>query len=157
MNRSTEQAVFVVLMLALQEGQRPVTSTVLARGLGTSDSYLKKVLRTLTTSGLIAAAAGREGGFTLTRPIETITLGDVFDAMERVELPNTTRDLASRLFPPSRHLDEAIARVDDAFAQASTAFVAGLAALPLSELLEPDAAGVDWANRDVEASGRGDI
>ena len=42
MNRSTEQAVFVVLMLALQEEHRPVASSTLARILKVSDSYSRR-------------------------------------------------------------------------------------------------------------------
>lgn len=139
MNRSTEQAVFVVLMLALQEEHRPVASSTLARILKVSDSYLKKVLRTLVVAGLVAASPGREGGFTLARPVEELTFGDVFIAMESIEPPATTSRLARSIFPPSEHLERSIALVESTTAAASEAFVQALSTLPLTALLEKDA------------------
>lgn len=42
LSKSVEQAIFVLLMLALQEGHKPVKSRVLSRLLNVSDSYLKR-------------------------------------------------------------------------------------------------------------------
>ena len=42
LNKSFEQATYVVTMLALQEGHQPVKSHVLSQILQVSDSYLKK-------------------------------------------------------------------------------------------------------------------
>nr|WEJ76209.1 hypothetical protein M8286_08715 [Streptococcus suis] len=41
-NKSVEQAVYVLIILALQEDHRPVKSHVLSQVLQVSDSYLKK-------------------------------------------------------------------------------------------------------------------
>ncbi|WP_167147013.1 Rrf2 family transcriptional regulator [Actinomyces sp. ZJ308] len=156
MNRSTEQAVFVVLMLALQEGHRPVASSTLARILGVSDSYLKKVLRTLVVAGLVEASPGREGGFALARPVEELTFGDVFTVMESIEAPTTTPELALSIFPPSAHLDRSIALVESTMAHASEAFVQALSDLPLTALLEKGAyeeGSVDWAHRGGAVEG----
>ena len=152
MNRSTEQAVFVMLVLALQEGHRPVASSTLARILQVSDSYLKKVLRSLVLAGLVSAAPGREGGFALSRPIESTTFGDVFSAVESIEPPSSTSRLARALFPPSEHLDHSIALVESRVAAASRAFVAELSALPLASLLEEGAyeqGSIDWAHHQL--------
>ena len=62
LSKSIEQAIFVLLMLALQEGHKPVKSRVLSRLLNVSDSYLKKVLMKLSKAGLIDANASKRGG-----------------------------------------------------------------------------------------------
>lgn len=56
---STEQAVFVMLMLALQRGRTPLRSRLLAQRLNVSDSYLKKILKTMVDARLITARPGR--------------------------------------------------------------------------------------------------
>ena len=53
LNKSFEQAVYVLTMLALQENHTPVKSHVLSDILEVSDSYLKKILVKLTRAGLI--------------------------------------------------------------------------------------------------------
>ncbi len=147
MNKSTEQAVFAMLMLALQKHHRPVRSSTLARVLRVSDSYLKKVLKAMVDAGLLQAVAGRDGGYCLTRPITEFTYGHVFDALEGFEHPVTSTALARAVYEPSDHLEASIALVDEIHAKAAAAFIAELHQLPLARLLVPDALAdglIDW-------------
>ncbi len=77
-----EQAVCILLMLASQKDGLPLKSITLSKRLEVSDSYLKKVLRKLVVGGLIDSNASKTGGFTLAKPDESITLLDVFEAIE---------------------------------------------------------------------------
>ena len=147
MKKSTEQAVFVLLMLALQKNHTPVRSHTLAEVLDVSDSYLKKVLKTMVNTELIRALPGREGGFTLARPIQTISYGDVFQALEGIEAPQATIELARAVYDPSDHLEKSISAVQLAYERASTAFLEQLNSLPLSHLLLQEAGAeglIDW-------------
>lgn len=78
LNKSFEQAVYVLTMLALQENHTPVKSRVLSDILEVSDSYLKKILVKLTRAGLIQSNASKVGGYQLAQSVTTITLKDVF-------------------------------------------------------------------------------
>ena len=82
LNKSFEQATYVITMLALQKEHQPVKSHVLSQVLQVSDSYLKKVLMKLSKAGLVVSSASKTGGYQLAQPVEDISLKDVFFALE---------------------------------------------------------------------------
>lgn len=141
-NRSIEQAVMVLLMLALQEGHRPVGSQTLSAAMGVSDSYLKKTLRKLVVAGLVVSCAGRDGGFCLARPIDHITLGDAYRALDPDGFVFRKSDLAHNVFEECDHLERSEGRIAEIFAEGYRAFEEKLDAQPLSGLLKEGA----WEN-----------
>ncbi|HWB82829.1 MAG TPA: Rrf2 family transcriptional regulator [Bryobacteraceae bacterium] len=48
---------------------------------GVSPAYAAKILRVLRKRGFVKAARGKEGGYALARPAESIVIGDVIDAL----------------------------------------------------------------------------
>lgn len=60
-NKSVEQATYVLLILALQKKHTPLKSRVLSKTMGVSDSYLKKILMMLKHNELITASASKKG------------------------------------------------------------------------------------------------
>jgi Rrf2 family transcriptional regulator, iron-sulfur cluster assembly transcription factor len=48
---------------------------------GVSASYTAKLLRVLRKRGFVRAARGKEGGYTLSRPPESISIGEVIDGL----------------------------------------------------------------------------
>src|SRR5262245_37930174 len=48
---------------------------------GLTQAYVAKVLAVLKHGGLVVASRGRDGGYTLARPAEAITLSDAFTAL----------------------------------------------------------------------------
>lgn len=48
---------------------------------GVSAAYAAKLLRTLRKGGFVKAARGKEGGYMLARPAESILIGDVVDVL----------------------------------------------------------------------------
>lgn len=148
-NRSVEQGLYVLLMLALQLDHAPLKSSEISQRLEVSDSYLKKILRKLVINGLIDSNASKNGGFTLARSIDTISLLDVchaVDSTDELQIPALT--LAAHLFPGSpSHINHSTQVGTEAFSKAQAAFNAELAAVPLSTLLETDSyqfGVVDW-------------
>ena len=150
MNRSTEQAVFVVLMLALQEEHRPVASSTLARILKVSDSYLKKILRKMVVTGIVESSASRGGGHSLCRPASEVTLADIVDAVDEMAFDPGTGHLAQNLFGDDPHVGQAERKVQDAFTGGFDALRAHLAQATVEDLLDPNrdpADGIDWEAR----------
>ena len=70
-----------VLLAMLPEGDS-LTAARLAEYHGVPGPYLAKSLQALKQSGIVGSRAGRSGGYRLARPGDTITLLDVFDAIE---------------------------------------------------------------------------
>ena len=54
----------------------------LAADFGASEAHLAKVMQRLVKAGLVASTRGPKGGFRLARPAETVTLLDVYEAVE---------------------------------------------------------------------------
>lgn len=137
-NQSTEQGVVVLLMLALEKDHRPVGSQTLSTVMGVSDSYLKKTLRKLVVAGLVISTPGRDGGFVLARPLDQITLGDAFRALDPEGLAFPESPIAQEVFGDCNQLSLGQWRVAQVFADGSRAFEAQLDAHPLTELLKPN-------------------
>ncbi|WP_405593430.1 Rrf2 family transcriptional regulator [Streptomyces sp. NBC_01092] len=63
-------------------GGGPVGNGRLAEAHGLSASYLNKQLQQLARAGLVVSVSGPRGGFSLAKPLESITLLDVVEAIE---------------------------------------------------------------------------
>lgn len=144
-NRSVEHGVLVLLMLALQQNHEPVTSQVLAARMGVSDSYLKKTLRKLVVAGLVESSATRGGGFTLSRPIDHITLADAYIALDGEGFSFRASPQAATLFPDVEHAEQSIETITETFEAGYQAFLAQLSTRKLSDLLKDGA----WQNGAV--------
>ncbi|CAM3173555.1 Rrf2 family transcriptional regulator [Lactococcus hircilactis] len=77
-----EQSVYVLLILARFPDNRSMNSIMLADRLCVSQSYLKKIIKLLVNEGLITSTTGKNGGFSLAKPLNEITFYDVFLAIE---------------------------------------------------------------------------
>lgn len=89
--KSFEQGVCIMAILATQESETPVSSRALQRHLKSSMTYSQKILRKLVVAGLIKSISGNNGGFTLAKPIDQISVLDVVLALEGSidSFPNT--------------------------------------------------------------------
>ncbi|MDO5750928.1 MAG: Rrf2 family transcriptional regulator [Rothia sp. (in: high G+C Gram-positive bacteria)] len=149
-NKSAEQGVYVLTMLALQSGHTPVKSQVLSDIMGVSDSSLKKVLAKLSAAGLVTGSASKTGGYTLTRPIAQITLYDVFAALGVHDNAIELSGLEQRIYPDAQHTRESAQKVRATLESALHAFDEQLKTLSLGELVIEQAHSVgvvDWAAR----------
>ena len=77
-----EQSVYVLLILSQLPYNKTINSQSLSLRLGTSHSYLKKIIKLLVNEGLITSIPGKYGGFSLAKSLEEITFYDVFIAVE---------------------------------------------------------------------------
>ena len=149
-NKSVEQAVYVLIILALQEDHRPVKSHVLSQVLQVSDSYLKKILMKLSKAGLVSANASKAGGYQLGRSIEEISLKDVFYALQLHEDTIQFKHLSHSIFDDQAHVEESENKIRTTLENGLAAFYAQLDQLPLSQLLHQEAyenGAIDWEGR----------
>lgn len=70
------------LMRLAGEPDRSFATSEIAAEFGISRNHLAKVVRDLAEAGFIATQRGAGGGFSLARPAETITLGQVVRRLE---------------------------------------------------------------------------
>ena len=67
----------------------PLSARMAADCLGVSEAHLSKVLQRLTKVGLLNSTRGPKGGFTLIRDPESVSLLEVFEAIEGPVEPAT--------------------------------------------------------------------
>lgn len=78
-------AVHILAALALNPGQ-PVTSEQLAASASTNPAVIRRLLSILAKVGITTAQLGIGGGAVLAQALETITLLDVYSAVEDTKL-----------------------------------------------------------------------
>lgn len=71
-----------VVDLALEYGNGPVSANTLAQRQGISLPYLEQLIAALKKAQLIESARGVQGGYTLSRKPEQISVGEVLRALE---------------------------------------------------------------------------
>ena len=77
-----EYGLICALHLARFGGERPVAARELAESENLPADYTEKVLRRLRQAGIVTAARGVTGGFTLAREPSAISVKDIIDATE---------------------------------------------------------------------------
>lgn len=69
------------LLIHMAHAGRPLTSEELARMLKTNPVLVRRTLAGLRERGLVSAEKGHGGGWIISRPLEAITLYDVYEAL----------------------------------------------------------------------------
>lgn len=146
LNKSVEQAVYVLLLLALQKDHRPLKSQVLSQNLQVSDSYLKKILIKISHADLVQASASKQSGYQL----DQISLKDVYFALDQQTKTITFSHLSKALFAEPEHIKESEQKIVQTLLAGEEAFYERLDELKLASLLHKEAyttGVIDWEKR----------
>jgi Rrf2 family nitric oxide-sensitive transcriptional repressor len=73
---------FRVLIYLALDPERRVTTNDIAEGYGISKNHLMKVVNLLANEGIITASRGPNGGLTLSRKADEITVGEILQLTE---------------------------------------------------------------------------
>ncbi len=80
--RETDYGIVLLSHLASASKSGVLTARDLATWTGLPHPMVSKILKALARAGLLASRRGAKGGYTLARPPEEISLGDVIEALE---------------------------------------------------------------------------
>ena len=75
-------SILIMAFLASQPAHRVATKIEIAAAEGTSPQYVQQLMKQLGVAGLVTSKRGRNGGFLLARPPESITVASVLRAAE---------------------------------------------------------------------------
>jgi Rrf2 family nitric oxide-sensitive transcriptional repressor len=104
------------LMRLAGEPARSFATNEIAAEFGISRNHLAKVVRDLADGGFITTQRGIGGGFSLARPPQSITLGEVVRALEGEALVECFRDDGGRcVLTPRCRLKARLAAAREAF------------------------------------------
>lgn len=82
LSRTVAYAVRATLQLAERGSETPVPCNRLAAEGQMPERFLLQILRSLVTHGILRSTRGVEGGYTLARQLEEISLLDIIEAIE---------------------------------------------------------------------------
>lgn len=119
-----EYALRALAHMASQRGAMAMNSETLARATGVPKGYLSKIMRDLVLAELVHSQRGPNGGFTVARPPEEISVLEVVNAVDpirRITKCPLGRPDHVTLCPLHRRLDDAIALIEARFAQTTVA------------------------------------
>jgi Rrf2 family protein len=92
LSRTVTYALQATLQLAEANSVGPIPCSKLAADGGMPERFLLQILRSLVTHGILRSTRGVEGGYTLVRPPEEISVLDVIEAIEGPLTPNSLGD-----------------------------------------------------------------
>jgi Rrf2 family protein len=150
-SQTVEYALRAVVHLAYQ-GPSPSTTEQIAQATLVPKAYLSKVLQGLSRAGLVHSQRGIGGGMTLARLPENLTILEVVNAVEPIarihSCPLGLAAHGTNLCPLHRRLDNAMAMVEQAFANTTLAEVLAepTSSRPLCDVGEVIMAAVNGRN-----------
>lgn len=81
MNRDSRLSVALHVLMHVHEAAGVVTSEALAPKLDANPVALRRTMAGLREAGIVRSERGRGGGWSLARPLASVTLADVYDAL----------------------------------------------------------------------------
>lgn len=88
-SKKCEYGIQAILYLAAHNDQGLIVSDEIANNLNIPKEFVSKILQSLTESGIINSKKGRVGGFTLGKNPDQITLLDIVEAIDGLEVFNS--------------------------------------------------------------------
>lgn len=131
-------ALHTLILIARSPGS--ATSQTLAGSVNTHSSGVRRMLATLGQAGIVAAAEGRDGGYRLAQPPDSITLKDIYCAISSEPLLPSNRPVSPHC-PISAAVGPAISAI---VADAEARFQDALARRTLAEVAESVDGAAAW-------------
>lgn len=119
----------VLLHMAEQDG--PVTSEVLAKAMGTNAVVIRRIMAGLREQGFVRSEKGHGGGWTIARPLDRISLRDIYEALGHPSL----FAMGNRTEAPGCLVEQAVnAALDRSFEEAEALLLARFGEVTLAML-----------------------
>lgn len=121
------------VLIHMQDRDGPLTSDEIAMMLGTPAAIVRRTMAGLREHGIVSSTKGHGGGWSLTRPLGTVTMLDIYEALGTP----TLFALGPANDDPTCLVEKAVdARLGGAFARAAEALRTELRATTLQEIAD---------------------
>jgi Rrf2 family protein len=132
LSRTVAYAVRATMQLAQSESEGPVPCSRLASDGKMPERFLLQILRNLVTHGILRSTRGVDGGYTLVRPADEISLLEVIEAIDG--------PYDAAVADTEANADESASQIRQALTQVTDTTRKQLEAIKISQLLKPPAA-----------------
>lgn len=136
LTKGVEQAICIIVLLATQESSAPLASDEISRRLDVSPSYMKKITRKLVVQGIAMSVPGTNGGVSLAKPVEKITMLDLIEAMEGPIEMYPDSGLINRAFRDGQYAERGQNILRKVFAQGDNLLVEYFSKVTAADLLK---------------------
>ncbi|MFJ4289689.1 Rrf2 family transcriptional regulator [Cupriavidus sp. NPDC089707] len=126
MSTSSRFAVAVHILTLLASSEEPVPSSMIAGSVGTNPALIRRLVGQLAEAGLVNTTMGSTGGATLARPATSITLLEVFQAVETTALITLHQSTPNPACMVGREITGALRKVADRAQAAMDDTLAGI-------------------------------
>lgn len=126
LSQTIEYALRAMIHLAGTEPGTSANSETISASTKVPQGYLSKILRDLVVAGLVTSQRGPNGGFTLARPADQISMLDVVNAVDpiqRIKKCPLGNPAHIQLCPLHKRIDGAIAMIEHEFESTNLADV----------------------------------
>lgn len=132
MSTSSRFAVAVHILTLLAQAEEPLPSSLIAGSVGTNPALIRRLIGALTDAGFVSTTMGSTGGAMLARPAASITLLEVFRAVETSALITLHQSAPNPACLVGREITGALRSVAD---RAQAAMDAALAEVTIAGML----------------------
>ena len=130
MTRSIQYALIATGFIALNREQQPILARKIAQNHQIPPDYLFKILKALVRADILASTRGPHGGYFLAREPQTISLLQIFEAVEGPLNPPIRFSCPNANDPFHKHTAQKLQQVANQTAQK-------LQEISLADLLQP--------------------
>lgn len=130
LSRTVSYAVRATLQLAQSDPATPVPCSRLASQGEMPERFLLQILRILVTHGILRSTRGVDGGYSLTKPADQISLLEVIEAIDG-PLDSESRNWSTSTYPSTE------GKLQDALKEVTNTARRQLESIKLSQLLPP--------------------
>lgn len=96
-----DYATRIMLELSTVEGPAPLSVHEISERTAIAPKYLEHIMTRLRTAGLVRAERGARGGYSLARPAESMTIGEVIRTMDGPIAPSPCASRTAHVACPS--------------------------------------------------------
>lgn len=115
--KSLDQATCIIILLTTQEKNKAIATDKISEKLSLSTSYTKKIIRKMVVKGIVKTTFGANGGVALNREVNQITLLEIIEAIEEIEMCQEN-ELMKKVFDGLEHTERGQQVLKDVFGKA---------------------------------------
>ncbi|WP_345951453.1 Rrf2 family transcriptional regulator [Mucilaginibacter sp. PAMB04274] len=106
-----------ILTLLHSAGDAMLSSEYIAGSVNVNPVLIRKELSTLRNAGLVASKEGKNGGYSLGKPANAISMADVYEAVQQAQVLGKARNIPNPKCPVGRQISAHLNHLDNSLSE----------------------------------------
>ncbi|WP_423363299.1 Rrf2 family transcriptional regulator [Mycoplasma sp. P36-A1] len=143
LTKGFEKVLVIMAIFASQKPGVPISADIINLKVGGSATYMKKLMRKLVIADIVYATTGNSGGFMLKKPLNEITIYEVFVAIEGELQSYSKENILKATFPNLENSEKGVEAISAAFIAADKLWADSLKGITCQDILD-QSLGTDY-------------